>query len=40
MQEIIPQLEKLSSEKKILLKYKSNETDLAQMAKQLVSYDF
>jgi hypothetical protein len=33
-------LEKLSSEKKILLKYKSKETDLAQMAKQLVSYDF
>lgn len=40
MQEISPQLEKLQKEKKLLFKYKQNESQLHTMQKQIVAYDF
>ena len=38
--EISPQLEKLSKEKQLLLKYNKNTSDLALMQKQITAHDF
>ena len=40
MQEITPQLEKLSREKEILLQFKKNESELDKMSKRIAAFDF
>jgi len=40
MQEITPQLEKLSKDKETFMKFRNNESEIALLQKQIAAYDY